>query len=181
MTEDTFIAEVKTLLATKEVEVAKLERRLARDRERFEALTQDMDALRQTLAVYRKHHRLPDVETESDQVIDPALANLTARDVVLELARLREGRLIVAEAAKILVRVGISATERLASSNIYSAISHHGPRFRKLRPGVYELLEARPGAAQTQLDLQGATRPAESAQPIPLRPTMDERVLVANG
>lgn len=169
---DTFISEVQALMATKEAELAKVERRLTRDRELFDALTQDLAALRQTIDVYRAHHKLPAVETESDHMPDQSLTSHTAPEVVIELARLRGGRLNVSEAAKILVRVGMYQTERNASANIYSAVKRHGERFRKVRPGVYELIEALP-TPQGRLDLD------PGPQPIPLRPGVDERVLIA--
>lgn len=95
-------------------------------------------ALTEALSVLRERRGMQRKDDGGGRELRERLSGLAPKDMVLEYAKMHEGRIVVKDAAKELAEAGLFASVKNASSNIYTAIDRSG-RFRKVRRGIHEL------------------------------------------
>lgn len=118
------------------------ERQKTNVEDRIEALEEELDGLDDILtagsalirAYMEKHNYAPPSLQGTDL---RNLANMSYPEMLIEIARKRQGYLKVSDAVDILLEANISRDKRLIQANIYSALRRMSKRFIKISPGEY--------------------------------------------
>lgn len=145
-TESAAIRELEEAALDLETELGKLDRRIALAQEQRQALVRKLSAINEAMAVLRQRLGLPETETQSDNELREKFRVLDTREMAIEFARMRGGKIIVQQAAQVLANMGLFKDARNAASNLYTAIGRSIERnenvFSRVRRGEYELLES---------------------------------------
>jgi hypothetical protein len=181
-----FMAEMQALIETRRDRLVRAQRRAAAALAECDAIAGEINALEQSMEIFRTDHHLPRPETAIPEGLGAELRRHSPKDMLVEYAKLQHGRLNVQEAATQLAAIGAFKNARNASGNIHAVISRNPGLFRKLRRGEYELTGLQSGSAtpipapDTAIEeLYGIDPPV--APPVPLRPVMNESYLTGRG
>lgn len=68
------------------------------------------------------------------------LVDMSYPNMLVEIAKMREGYLKVADAVELLLKANISHDKRAIQANVYSALHRQKQKFTKIAPGEYRLL-----------------------------------------
>lgn len=134
-----FEREIGILIGELEKERGKLQKRLAQATEALVDVESKLTHLKETEAIYRDYHKLPQVTIGVDEQLRQTYDGLTVKEALVVFAR-NHGELIDASGAgHELVRAGLFKNQRNASGSIYSALKRYPRIFRKIIRGEYAL------------------------------------------
>lgn len=175
------LSELQAVLSVRREELDRMERRIAAMQEARDATLRDVAALERAIELYREYRHLPPVELGTPETIGAELRKHSPKDMIVEYAKLRGGRLKVQEAARVLAATGAFRDMRLASSHIHAAIYRNPDLFRRLGRGEYELAELQPSREESPEQPELPEQPPSEDAPASLvsfRPSVREEVLV---
>lgn len=136
-----FEEEMEAMLAFLDSEYTSVSERVTKAQEALHAVEQKRITLRSALSIYREAHGLPEKEPSVDEVLRDRFVNKTAKEVLLDIARERNGILTGKEAVPIMIRAGMFSDARRASARFYSTVARFPQLFEWISRGKYRLLE----------------------------------------
>lgn len=174
-----FEQEMQVLIAAQDEAIERSERRIQRATDARDAALRTREALQTALAAYREYHGIP-TEPESeplDETLRRRLENLSTKQIAIALARANGGHLDAPEMCRVMVKAGIAPNIARARGNVFSMLNRDRDTFHKVGKGQYKLADTPimpdEDDCQATLDLESSV-----IEPVPLRPVVQERVLV---
>jgi len=144
-----FLGQLQDMRQKLLLEQERQERRIASAQAVLANVRSDLAALDQTEALYRKEHGLAAAPPRVDNQLRERFANMSSRDMAIELARQSGGTLVVTAAAQLLVKAGIFKDARNAGNNLYTILDRSGDLFVRVAAGKYKLRDEAVQAAES--------------------------------
>jgi len=111
----------------------------------LESAAQDLKSVSRTLALLDESHFKPDPSSElASPTVAPidtlSVEGLSQIDALVKIAQHGGGRLNLSEARRIIVQAGLTSSKKNISNILFNVVNRSG-RFKRIEPGIYELIE----------------------------------------
>lgn len=150
--------EIRELLVELDNEQEKVARRVATATEALKDVERKRAAVQETLQYYCDLHGIPYDRSEVDEKLRERFKKMSAKKVVIELARERGGVILVKDIARVLLRAALYAHERSANGSVYGMMNRNPELFEKIGPGRYLLREMHAEPSETEQNTDGNGR-----------------------
>ena len=158
-----FEGEVRALLAEVDREQERHARKYAAAKEALSIGERRRAALEETLLLYCELRGVPLDRSDVDEKLRERFKGMAAVDVVVELARERQGLIVAKDISRTLARAALYAHESSASGSLYGIMKRYKNLFEKVGPGRFILREMKYKPTD-EADDQVAAEEAEQAE-----------------
>jgi hypothetical protein len=135
----TWEEETLARLRNAQKDLKNLEEQRKQAEQRIAYLTQYTEALEKVLELEQQGRA---VKVNGEQAVDSeSLRKKSVREALIEIAGRNNGLLVVQDALRILLRVGVLQNQDQGRNAIYSALHYAKSDFQRERPGVYRLTD----------------------------------------
>lgn len=135
--ENSWLGETMELLNDLESQRTSIEDKIIELEDKLDELIEKITAGHALMRTYIEKHNLTPLPLD----IDPHyLATMSYPDMLIEIAKARQGYLKVADAIEILSKANVSRDKRAIQANVYSALRRVKQKFAKIAPGEYRYL-----------------------------------------
>lgn len=132
--ENSWLKETMELLGDLEEQRTLIEDKIVGLKEELIGLNDRIAAGHALMGTYIEKHNLAPLPLD----IDPQyLASMRYPDMLIELAKIRQGYLKVTDAVEILFEANVGRDRRAIQANVYSALRRMKQKFAKIAPGEY--------------------------------------------
>lgn len=132
--EDLWLKETMELLNDLQNQRTALDDKIEQLHEELFELDDRIAAAHSLVQAYIEKHNLAPLPLD----INPGyLASMSYPDMLVEIAKAREGYLKVADAVEILLRANVGRDKRSIQANVYSALHREKQKFVRIAPGQY--------------------------------------------
>jgi len=132
--EDLWLKETMELLGDLQNQRTALDDKIEQLQEELFEFDDRIAAIHSLIRAYIEKHNLAPLPLD----VDPHyLASMSYPDMLVEIAKAREGYLKVTDAVEILLKANVGSDKRSIQANVYSALRREKQRFAKIAPGQY--------------------------------------------
>lgn len=136
-----FEKEIVAILEDLDSERSAASQSLVQAQESLAAIEEKRTAVNRTLNLYREMNGLPPKPLSVDHTLRDQFEGKTAKEVLIEIANERDGRLVAKEAVAVMVRAGMFINKSSASARFYNTVGRHPDLFKWVDRGVYRLAD----------------------------------------